>query len=141
MNTAILEKLTRVLIVEDHEGLRIMLRKAIDLQKDLSCCGAAASGEEALRMIEELEPALVVADLSLPGMNGIELIQRILTLHPDLPCAVCSGHDEREYASQALRAGARGYIVKGNPFDMIAGIRQIVSGEIFLSARVQGARA
>lgn len=138
MNTAVLEKLTRVLIVEDHEGLRIMLRKAIDLQKDFECCGAASSGEEALLMVEALDPALVVADLSLPGMNGIELIEQIHALRPALPCVVCSGHDERKYASQALEAGARGYIVKGNPFDMIAGMRQIVAGEIFLSARVKG---
>ena len=131
---------TRIMIVEDHASLQRVLQAALNMQKDFTCCGCAASGEEALRLVEELAPALVLADLSLPGMNGIELIERLKRERPDLLCAIYSGHDEPDYAMQALRAGANGYIVKGDPFDMIRGVRQIIAGEVYVSKRVAGAQ-
>ena len=100
-----------------------------------SSCAEAASGEDALAMVDDARPDLVVIDIALKGISGIELIKRIRARQPDVKMLVSSMHDETLYAERALRAGARGYVNKEEaPESVIEAIRQILTGTVFLSA-------
>jgi two-component system invasion response regulator UvrY len=97
-------------------------------------CGDAATAEAALTGVIEAEPDLVLIDVSLPGMNGIELARLLRQRQPMLRLAMLSGHSEKTHVIQALSAGAHGYIVKGNVDEVAPAIRQILRGEQYLSA-------
>jgi DNA-binding NarL/FixJ family response regulator len=127
-----------VFIVEDHEAVRWVLRKFIQLSPDLSLCGEASSAEDALAQIPDSRPQLVLVDVSLPGMNGIELIRILHKKYPDMLLLVLSGHDESVYAIMALRAGARGYAMKGETEKLREAIRCVLNGDIYLSEKLQG---
>jgi DNA-binding NarL/FixJ family response regulator len=129
--------MVRVFIVEDHPFMREMLREFIGNEADLEVCDEAGEGDEALGKIEKSLPDVVLIDVSLPGMSGLELVGLLHGRFPDLPCAMLSGHGERSYVDQALAAGARGYILKDNPDVLPGAIRQIVSGEPFLSVSLE----
>ena len=121
-----------VFIVEDHALMREIVEAYVTGQPALSVCGTASTGEEALGLLP-CGADLVLVDISLPGMSGIDLIRTIRTRWPDLACLVCSGHDEAVYVERALAAGARGYVAKGNPAELADGLRCILSGIDYLS--------
>ena len=127
----------RVLIVDDHPMMREGLRTLISREHDLAICGEAETAGQALEAVANLKPELVLADISLPGRNGIELIKDIRSLQPAVLILVISMHDESLYAERVLRAGARGYIMKqeGGP-TMIQAIRQMLAGRIYLSDKM-----
>src|SRR5437879_4045241 len=108
------ERRTGVLIVDDHQILRQGLIKLINQEKDLFVCGEAESAQQALDAIDSLKPDIILVDISLQGMNGIEFIKNVKARYPHLPMVVLSMHDESLYAERALRAGAFGYIMKKN---------------------------
>src|SRR5581483_7847729 len=108
---------SRILIVDDHPLFRHGLRDLINAENDLEPCGDAESAPLALDAIRKLNPDLVIVDISLKGTNGIELIKSIKAEHPKLPMLVVSMHDESPYAVRALRAGARGYVMKQEALD------------------------
>lgn len=125
---------TRILIVDDHPITREGLANLIRQTGDLTVCGEAADAEHSVAMIVALKPDLVVADISLPGRSGIELVKDLHAMDPQLPVLVISMHDESLYAERALRAGARGYMMKqegGNR--LIEGIREVLAGKICVS--------
>lgn len=133
-------KLTnRVFIVEDHplmqEGFTALLERA----QDLAPCGAAGNAAEALDRIPEAEPDLVLVDISLHGeQNGIDFIEQLQAVAPGLPTLIVSAHDELLYAERALRAGARGYLMKSEPSEvLLEAIRVVLRGEVFLSEQVR----
>lgn len=127
----------KVLIVDDHPVLLDGLRSVIGDRDGLVVCGGAGSVEEALRLIEELEPDIVLSDLSLPGRNGVELIKDLRSLHPDLPVLVMSMHDEIVYAERVLRAGGKGYIMKETPSDtLLHAIHTVLDGRVYVSETV-----
>jgi DNA-binding NarL/FixJ family response regulator len=125
-----------VYLVEDHplmrEGLSIFLAE----EGDLEVCGTAASGEEAL---EELARAsgvdVAMIDVSLPGISGIDLVRELHRLRPELACLMLSGHGEGTYVDSSLAAGARGYVLKGNPQEITEAIRVVASGGMYVSER------
>lgn len=124
----------RVFVVEDHpvvrEGYLSILRRAPDLE----VCGEAEDGLQALDAITETKPDIAVIDLSIPGINGLELIKQLQAIQPELQVLVVSAHDEAIYAERALRAGARGYIMKHRASrTIIEGIRQVLRGDLYLS--------
>ncbi len=124
----------RILIVDDHpiarQGLRLLIESAVDL----TVCGEAADADAAMDAVVTLKPDLAIVDLSLHGKPGLELIKDIKARQEDLPMLVLSMHDERLYAERALRAGARGYIMKEEATDkIIQAIRRILAGEIYVS--------
>ncbi|MFP4282986.1 MAG: response regulator transcription factor [Opitutales bacterium] len=123
----------QIFVVEDHARLRSLLETFFSMQEDIVCCGAASSAEEALPLIEAQQPDIVVADLSLPEMSGIDLIRQLRTARPGLRCIILSGHNESRYATQAIEAGAVGYILKGNPKEIADAVRRCHQGETVLS--------
>jgi len=102
----------RILVVDDHDAMRRALSDLIESREGLTVCAVAASAEEAVALFDATSPDLVVADLSLPGMDGIELTRVLRDRRPDLPVLVVSSHSPKRYAERALAAGARAYLPK-----------------------------
>ena len=116
-----------------REGLRTLISR----EHDLAVCGEAETAGQALDAVANLKPDLVLADISLPGRNGVELIKDIRALQPAVLILVISMHDESLYAERVLRAGARGYIMKQESGPtMIQAIRQVLAGRIYLSGKM-----
>ena len=128
----------QIFLVEDHPVMREGYASLISHEPDLTICGASATAEEAFALIPDLHPDVVVADLSLPGTNGIELVKRLVALNACGAILVVSAHDESLYAERALAAGARGYLMKhesaGNVVDAI---RRVLAGHLFLSEKLR----
>jgi DNA-binding NarL/FixJ family response regulator len=127
----------RILIVDDHPMMRQGLAQLIAAEPDLTVCGEAENAERALDNLGGLKPDLVLADISLPGKNGLELIKDFQVIQPGLPVLVISMHDESLYAERVLRAGGRGYIMKqeGGKKLMLA-IQQVLAGKIYVSEKM-----
>ncbi len=127
----------RLLIVDDHPILRKGLAMVINQEPDLVVSAEAPDATAALEMIDSMHPDLVIVDLSLPGIDGIELIKTMKIRYRDLPALVVSMHDESIFAERALRAGARGYIMKQEAVDkVLIAIRKVLQGEIFVSDKI-----
>lgn len=127
----------KIYIVDDHPLMRKGLVMTIEKEIGFEVCGQAESAEEALTEIINLKPDAAVVDISLPGMNGIELIKNVLHQQPELKILVVSRHDEELYAERALRAGAKGYLMKLEAAEvLISAIRQILKGGIYLSENI-----
>jgi DNA-binding NarL/FixJ family response regulator len=125
----------RVLLVDDHPMMRAGLAHLIERQPDLTVCGEAANPAEALKALPAAKAEIVLADLTMPGRSGLEFVKDLLAVTPTLPILIVSMHDEAVFAERALRAGARGYIMKEAGGEaVVAAIRQILRGEIYVSA-------
>lgn len=113
-----------------REGLRALLQK----EADLEVVAEAADGPSAIRLADEARPDLVVLDLGLPGLDGIEVARQLARSQPELPILVLSMHDDAGSAERALRAGVRGYVLKGvGVADLCEAIRAVRRGELYLS--------
>ena len=132
-----IKKKRTVFVIDDHPIVREGLTQLINREPDLSVCGVAEDVYEALRLMEVLKPDIAIADISLKGSDGIELIKNLKTRMPGLPVLVLSIHDESFYAPRALRAGARGYIMKQEATEnVLVAVRRVLSGEVYLSERM-----
>ncbi|MBA4391327.1 MAG: DNA-binding response regulator [Syntrophus sp. (in: bacteria)] len=127
----------KVLIVDDHPILRKGLAMLINQEPDLVVIAEADNAQKALEMIDKHKPDMLIVDISLPGIDGIELIKTVKLRYRNLPSLVVSMHDESLFAERALRAGARGYIMKQEALErVLVAIRRILAGEIFVSDRI-----
>lgn len=127
----------RILIVDDHPMMRQGLAQLIDNEPDLSVCGEADTAGQALTGVGTQKPDLVIADISLPDKNGLELIKDLQAMQSGLPVLVVSMHDESLYAERVLRAGGRGYIMKQEGGKkLMEAIRQVLSGQIYVSEKM-----
>jgi DNA-binding NarL/FixJ family response regulator len=127
----------RILIVDDHPMMREGLRTLISRERDLIVCGEAETAGQALDAVAKLKPDLVLADITLPGPNGLGLIKDICALQQGMLILVISMHDESLYAERVLRAGARGYIMKQESGPtMMQAIRQVLAKRIYLSDKM-----
>jgi DNA-binding NarL/FixJ family response regulator len=127
----------RVLIVDDHPVFRAGLTGLVNLEDDLIVCGEAHDAAQAMHLLEELRPDVMLMDMSLPGKNGLEVLKDIGTLSPQTLVLIISMHDETLFAERVIRAGGRGYIMKvEGPDKIILAIRKILSGGISVSDRV-----
>jgi DNA-binding NarL/FixJ family response regulator len=128
---------SRVLVVEDHavvlEGLTIL----IDDQPDFKVVGGAETIEQALKLVPQLKPDIVIVDISLGEQSGLDLIRQLHEERPNLPILALSMHDESLYAERALRAGAKGYIMKKEAMkNVMIAVRRILRGEIYVSEKI-----
>jgi DNA-binding NarL/FixJ family response regulator len=124
----------RILLVEDHPIFRQGMIQLINHESDLEVCGEAETAAAALAAIDELKPDLVLVDITLKGTNGIELIKNIKGRFPALPTMVLSMHEESLYAERAMRAGARGYVMKQEAAsEVMFAIRTVLGGGHYLS--------
>jgi DNA-binding NarL/FixJ family response regulator len=123
----------RVLVVEDHAVMREVICETVDRHPQCVLVGAVRTAEEALGRLQQDAVDLVLVDVSLPQMSGLELIREIRKRFPGRPCLIISGHMEVAYARLALAAGASGYVLKGRPDDLDAGISAALEGNIYLS--------
>ncbi len=131
-----------VFLVDDHPLVREWLTNLINQQPDLAVCGETESAPRALQAIAAARPEVAIVDISLKDSSGIELIKSLKLSHPDVAVLVLSMHDESLYAERALRAGAKGYIMKRETTrKVIEGIRQILDGKVFVSDAVKEALA
>jgi len=127
----------KIMIVDDHPILRKGLSLFINQEPDLVVAGEAEDAHHALEMIDALKPDMVIIDISLPGIDGIELIKTIKMRYHNIPALVVSMHDESLFAERAIRAGARGYIMKQEAVeDVLVAIRRVLNGEIFVSNKI-----
>ncbi len=126
-----------VFVIDDHPIVREGLTQLINREPDLTVCGTAEDIYEALKAMQTLKPDIALADISLKGADGIELIKNLKIRMPALPVLVLSIHDESIYAPRALRAGARGFIMKQEATEnVLLALRRVLSGEIYLSKRM-----
>ena len=126
-----------VFVIDDHPIVREGLTQLINREPDLTVCGTAEDIYEALKAMQTLKPDIALADISLKGADGIELINNLKIRMPALPVLVLSIHDESIYAPRALRAGARGFIMKQEATEnVLLALRRVLSGEIYLSKRM-----
>ncbi len=127
----------KILIVDDHPSVREGLAMRISLDADLEVCGEADSEDQALALVKQTGPDLVLIDISLKSGHGIELIKRIRSLDPAIKMLVVSGFQESLYAERAFRAGALGYLNKQESNEkMIEAIRTVLAGQRFLSPEI-----
>ena len=126
-----------VFVVDDHPLLRQGLALMINREQDLAVCGEAEEAHAALKAIAAKKPDILIADISLNGPDGLELLKSLRALYPDLPVLILSMHDESIYAERALRARANGYIMKQEATEkVLVAVRRILSGDIYLSDRM-----
>ncbi len=127
----------RILIVDDHAVVRAGIRSLIEGQPDLEIVGEASGGEEAIQKTAELRPELVLMDIAMPGMSGIEATRRIKKDFPGTMILVLTMHDDEEFFFPVLRAGASGYVLKEvEPQDLLNAIRVVHQGQVFFSPAV-----
>lgn len=126
-----------ILLVDDHPFMRAGLAQLINKQPDLIVAGEAGDPTEAAQELAKKKIDLVLSDITMPGRSGLEFIKDLQALHPNLPVLVVSMHDEMLYAERVLRAGGRGYIMKGaGGENLLTAIRQILAGEVYISPKV-----
>lgn len=129
--------MTRIVVIDDHPLMRKGLVMSIEAESDLQVVGQAANAEDAMGVIEKENPDLIVVDISLPGMSGLELVKQIQAIRPNVKSLVVSRHDELLYAERAIRAGAKGYVMKLSAVDvMVKAIRRIMNGGIYVSEEI-----
>jgi DNA-binding NarL/FixJ family response regulator len=132
----------KIFLVDDHPLVREWLTNLIQHQPDLVICGEAEDAPTALRNISATRPAVAIVDITLKEGSGIELIKNLKLMEPGVAVIVLSMHDEKLYAERALRAGARGYIMKRETAKkMITAIRQVLAGKIYMSENLSAAFA
>lgn len=127
----------RLVLVDDHPAVINGYRFLLQANPEFTVCGTATNEAEAMRVVEEERPDLLVTDLNMPGRGGLELIKDLIALHPALKILVSSMHDEMLYASRALHAGAKGYVGKDSPGNaLLDAIRKVLDGGIYVSAKL-----
>ena len=126
----------RILIVDDHPLVRESLKRIIQQQPDLEVCGETDNGSQALELVAETKPHLVILDLTLKDSHGLELIKNLNDSYPKVLCLVFSMHEETLHAERVIRAGARGYVAKEEPpAKILLAIRKVLNGEIYWSEK------
>jgi DNA-binding NarL/FixJ family response regulator len=133
-------KRIRILLADDHAVVRQGFKMILDAQADMEIVGEAANGREAVDLAEQLHPDVVVMDVAMPELNGIEATRRLASSVPHARVVALSMHKDSVYVREILRAGARGYLLKDSgAADLVAAIHAVASGESYLSPAVSNA--
>jgi two-component system response regulator NreC len=127
----------RVLLAEDHTIVRKGLRALLDDEADIEVVGEAEDGRKAVQQVQRLRPDVVLMDITMPLLNGVEATRQIKAQHPEVEVLGLTRHENEEYIYQLLRAGAAGYVVKqAAPAELVEAIRTVFQGDTFLSPSI-----
>jgi DNA-binding NarL/FixJ family response regulator len=130
-------KKTTIVLVDDHAVVRAGVRRLLEQEPLFEVIGEAESGEKAYQILTELKPDVMVMDLSMPGMGGLEGIRRILMRYEKAKILVLSMHEDLSFANQALKLGAKGYLTKNTlADDLVKSIETVTQGDVFLSDEI-----
>jgi len=129
----------RIFIAEDHETVREGLKLIINQQEDMEVCGEAGDGRAAVKMALELNPDIVLMDVTMPDLNGLKATKKLKELKPQIKILTVTRHSDDSYLQELLRAGASGYILKQSPStELLRGIRAIARGGNYLDPAIAG---
>lgn len=129
--------MTSIVLVDDHEIVRQGLRALLEAQPDFSVVGEASDGLNVLDLVEKLKPNLLIIDLMMPGLNGLEVVRQVSHRFPQTRVVVLSMYANEAYVLQALRNGAAGYLLKGSSTaDLAQGVREVADGRPYLSPQL-----
>lgn len=131
------DRAQRIFVVEDHVTLRENLVLFFNRKTGWEICGAVGTGEEALTLIPQLLPDIVLIDMVLPDIDGIELVKRLVSQLPSIRCLMLSGMSEDHYAELSLQGGARGYVMKGDSAMVLQAVQTVLNDEIYVSERLR----
>lgn len=132
MNT---EQTIRIMLADDHAVVRSGLRRMLEQRDGMEVVAEAENGEQAYRLFSEHLPDVAVLDLSMPGMGGMEAVRRILSRYSAARLLIFTMHENVAFASQALKAGARGYVSKtGSPEELVTAVHEVIQGRIYISS-------
>jgi len=127
----------KVLIVDDHQMVRFGTRRLLEDESGLQIVGEASSGEEAIEAVDALNPQVVLMDVQMPGIGGLEATRRCLRIAPDVKVIALSMHDGEPFPSTLFEAGAKGYVSKrSDPEELILVIRQVMAGQRYISTDI-----
>jgi two-component system response regulator NreC len=128
-----MDKKLRILLADDHAVLRAGLKVLLNAELDFEVIGEASDGEEAIAQVDIFEPDLLLLDLTMPKLNGVDCIEELIKRHPDLKILVLTMHDDEEYLKAVLRVGAKGYVLKkAADVELLSAIRTVARGEMFI---------
>ncbi len=128
----------KVLIADDHGIVRVGLRKILETQREIVVAGEAADGHEIIELCRKIPCDIIIMDIAMPGVNGIDAFQTIRTTMPLIRCIILSMYDDSEHVARAFQAGASGYLLKGVAGDeIIAAIREVMEGRSYLGKGVE----
>ena len=129
----------KIFIADDHKIIRDGLRSLIARQKNLEVVGEACDGRTAVKLVRELTPHVVIMDIAMPDLNGLEATRKVVAADPDVKVIALSMHSDRRYVSQMLKAGAKGYLLKECAFEeLYRAIEAVVAGKVYLSPGIAG---
>ena len=124
----------KVLLADDHSIVRAGLRRIVEESGKMHVVAEAADGQEAIQLVKETAPDVAVIDISMPGLDGLEVIAQLQALHPKLPILVLTMHEEGQYVVRAIQAGAMGYLTKQSaPEQLVKAIRKIYKGQRYIT--------
>jgi DNA-binding NarL/FixJ family response regulator len=126
-----------LLVVEDNAILADTLVQFLRDQGQLTVAAVVPTAEAAITQLRQVAVDLVLVDVSLPAMNGIELVAFLRKQYPELPCLMLSGHNESDYVRRALAAGAKGYVIKQDPMAILVAVQRVLVGETYLSEELR----
>jgi two-component system response regulator NreC len=130
--------MVRILLADDHTVMRAGLRLLLERHEDFEVVGEAADGRQAVEIATELKPAVVVMDIAMPQLNGVEAARQILNRDPDTAIVMLSMHSDESYVLRSLKAGARAYLLKDSAeADLVSAIQAIIEGKSFFSPGVR----
>ncbi len=127
----------RIMLADDHKLMRSGLRVLLEQQADLSVAGEASDGREAAALVNTIKPDVLVMDIGMPNLNGIEAATQITQSHPEIAIVMLSMHSDESYILRALRAGAKGYLLKDSAeSDLMRAVHAVAEGQSFFSPAV-----
>ena len=129
----------KILLVDDHKILRDGICSIVKGYPDMEVIGEAADGKEALRLVEKLSPDVVIMDISMPSLNGIDATRKIIADHPKIKVIALSMHHDKQFVSEIFKAGASGYLLKDCAFDELEhAVRIVMDGKTYINSQFAG---
>jgi len=132
--------ITKVLLADDHQIVRDGLHNLLEKDAGIKVVGEAVDGREAVQLVRKLVPDVVIMDIAMPDLNGIEATRQVVTEHPGVKVIALSMHSDKRFASEMLKAGASAYLLKDSAFEeLITAIQTVMNGKVYISPGVAGA--